>query len=43
MFWTIVLSLLIFGTAARIIYRRLTGATSSCAACKSDCGVKEHL
>lgn len=41
MFWTIVLSVIIFGGAAWILFSRLTGRSSSCEDCNSSCGVKE--
>lgn len=41
MIWTIILSLVIFGGAAWIVYSRLTGRSSSCEDCQCSCGVKD--
>ncbi|MDT2756026.1 FeoB-associated Cys-rich membrane protein [Enterococcus asini] len=41
MFWTIVLSVIIFGGAAGILFRRLSGRSSSCEDCNCSCGVKD--
>lgn len=42
MFWTIVLSIAIFGGAGWVIFNRITGCSSKCEDCKCGCSVKEN-
>ncbi len=42
MFWTIVLSMAIFGGAGWVVFNKVTGRSSKCEECNCGCSVKDN-